>query len=175
MPPVKTRAPTLYAIIAVKLMKGALFLSMALLAYTLADNNLPAEYRSLLHHLGLNPERRFFSDLAVKVGSLTAVNVLWVAAGTAVYSAFSLVEGVGLMLRVSWAGWMAIGESAFFVPIEVLDLSHRFSKTVLGILLINIVIVWYLFANRQRLFTRHRHSLKCEPAWREEAPVLRRT
>src|SRR5690242_713121 len=106
----KSRAPTLYAIIVIKLVKGALFLSMALVAYTLSDNNLPTEYAHLLHYLKLNPEKKFFSELAVKVGTITEANVLWVAAGTAVYSLFSLVEGVGLMFRVRWAGYMAIGE-----------------------------------------------------------------
>jgi len=37
---------------------------------------------------------------------------------TLVYSLFSLVEGIGL-ISVSWAGWLAIGESAFFIPIEI--------------------------------------------------------
>jgi uncharacterized membrane protein (DUF2068 family) len=148
----KSRAPTLYAIIVVKLLKGALFLSMAIVAYTLSDNDLPLEYRHLLHYLRLNPERKFFNELAIKIGTITEANVLWVAAGTAIYSLFSLLEGVGLMFRVPWAGWMAIGESAFFIPIEVFDLVHHFSWTVFIILVINIVIVWYLFANRERLF-----------------------
>ena len=154
----KPRAPTLYAIILVKLLKGALFLSMAIVAYTLSDNDLPEEYRNLLHYLRLNPEKKFFSELAVKVGTITEANVLWVAAGTAVYSLFSLIEGVGLMFRVRWAGWLAIGESAFFIPIEVFDLVHHYSLTVLIILAINIVIVWYLYANRERLFGHHSPS-----------------
>jgi len=157
MPEAKQRAPTLYAIIVVKLLKGALFLSMAIVAYTLSDNDLPVEYRHLLHHLRLNPEKKFFSELAVKVGRLTEANVLWVAAGTAVYSLFSIIEGVGLMFRVPWAGWLAIGESAFFIPIEIFDLVHRFSETVFIILVLNIVIVWYLFLNRERLFSHHHH------------------
>jgi uncharacterized membrane protein (DUF2068 family) len=155
MPEAKPRAPTLYAIIVVKLLKGALFLSMAVVAYTLSDNDLPEEYRHLLHYLRLNPEKRFFSALAVKIGTITEANVLWVAAGTAVYSLFSLVEGVGLMFRVSWAGWMAISESAFFIPIEIFDLLHRFSWTVFVILVINVVIVCYLFSNKHRLFKHH--------------------
>jgi uncharacterized membrane protein (DUF2068 family) len=153
---VKKRAPTLYAIIAIKLLKGLLFVTLAIVAYTLSDNDLPYEYRRLLHFLRLNPENRFFSDLAVQVALLTEVKVLRVAAGTLVYSLFSLVEGVGLMFRVKWAGWLAIGESAFFIPIEVYELVHRFSKPVLVILLINIVIVCYLFKNRERLFHGHR-------------------
>ncbi len=157
MSEVKKRAPTLYAIIAIKLLKGGLFLSMAIVAYALSDNDLPEEYRHLLQYLRLNPEREFFRALAVKIGTLTEANVLWVAAGTGVYSLFSLIEGIGLMFRVPWAGWMAIGESAFFIPIEVFDLVHRFSWTVFIILVINIVIVWYLFANRARLFRHHGH------------------
>jgi uncharacterized membrane protein (DUF2068 family) len=163
---VKKRAPTLYAIIAIKLLKGLLFVTLAIVAYTLSDNDLPADYRNLLQHLRLNPERRFWADLAVQIGQLTKANVLWAAAGTLVYSLFSLVEGVGLMFRISWAGWMAIGESAFFIPIEIYDLVHRtvparprpgHTLTVVVILALNIFIVWYLFQNRHRLFRHHHH------------------
>ena len=162
----KKRAPTLYAIIAIKLLKGALFVTLAIVAYTLSDNDLPADYQNLLQHLRLNPERKFWADLAVQIGQLTEVKVLWAAAGTLVYSMFSFVEAFGLMFRVSWAGWMAIGESAFFIPIEVWELVRRANPdrvrpghtvTVLVILVINVVIVWYLLQNRHRLFRHHHH------------------
>src|SRR6266705_717967 len=123
-PPIKKRAPTLYAIIGIKILKGLLFVALAVVAYTLSDNDLPAEYQNLLHHLRLNPERKFWADLARQVGQLTEAKVLWAAAGTLVYSLFSLVEGIGLMFRIRWAGWLAIGESAFFIPIEIYELLH---------------------------------------------------
>lgn len=154
---VRKHAPTLYVIIAIKLLKGSLFVSMAVAAYALSDNDLPQEFRSLLHVLRLNPERKFFTELALKIGSLTEVNVLWVAVGTLLYSLFSLVEGVGLIFRVSWAGWLAIGESAFFIPIEVYELMLRFNWPVFVILALNIFMVWYLFQNRARLFRHHHH------------------
>ncbi len=152
----KKRAPTLYVIIAIKLLKGALFVTLAFVAYALSDNNLPTEYQHLLHFLRLNPEKRFWTQLAIQVGQLTEARVVWVAVGTLIYSLFSLVEGIGLLFRVRWAGWLAIGESAFFIPIEVFELVHRPSWMVASILGLNIFIVWYLFANRDRLF-RHHH------------------
>jgi uncharacterized membrane protein (DUF2068 family) len=158
-PPIKKRAPTLYAIIGIKLLKGLLFLSLAVIAYTISDNDLPTEYRNMLHLLRLNPERRFFTDLASQIGKISEANVLWVAAGTLVYSLFSLVEGIGLMFRVSWACWLAISESAFFIPIEVYELvkpTRASSLMIFVILVINIVIVWYLAKNRHRLF-HHPH------------------
>jgi uncharacterized membrane protein (DUF2068 family) len=156
-PLVKKRAPTLYVIIGMKLLKGTLFLALALVIYILADNDLPAEYRRVLHFLRLNPERKFWSDLAIQVGALTEARVVFAAIGTLIYSLFSLVEGVGLIYRVSWAGWLAIGESAFFIPIEIYELAHRFSIAVLVILGLNVAIVWYLFWNRERLFSHHHH------------------
>jgi hypothetical protein len=47
----KKRAPTLYAIIAFKLLKGLLFVALAIAAYHLSDNDLPAEYRKFLRIL----------------------------------------------------------------------------------------------------------------------------
>jgi uncharacterized membrane protein (DUF2068 family) len=162
--PPKSRAPTLYFIIAIKLLKFALFVTLAITLYTLSDNDLPAEYKKLLHHLPFNPERRFWTDLAQRVAQLTETNLLWAAAGTLVYSLFSLTEGIGLIFRVSWAGWMAIGESAFFIPIEFYELLHfkphepgrsGHPVTLLIILGLNILIVWYLLQNRHRLFKHH--------------------
>lgn len=151
------RAPTLYLIIAGKLIKGTLSLALALGVLSLAKHNLPDLFAHILNSLHLDPENRFFSEFSEKLGQITPANVRWVALGTFVYSLFSLVEGVGLIYRVSWAGWLAIGESAFFIPIELRELVHRqhFSWFILGVLAFNVLIVWYLYANRERLFRHH--------------------
>jgi uncharacterized membrane protein (DUF2068 family) len=149
---VKKRAPTLYAIIAIKLGKGLLLLFLAAGVYSLHDNNLPDEFRQSLQFFHLDPEKAFFTDLARKISEITPANVVWVARGTVLYSLFSLIEGTGLLFRISWAGWLAIGESAFFIPIEVYELIRRYSLSLVVILGLNILIVWYLFQNRERLF-----------------------
>jgi uncharacterized membrane protein (DUF2068 family) len=154
--PRKQRAPTLYVIIGIKLLKGLLLLLLGLGVYSLSDNNLPGEFKHLLGVFNLDPEKHFFSELARKLSEITPANVLVVAGGTVFYSLFSLVEGVGLVFRVSWAGWLAIGESVFFIPIEVYELMRHFSIGVTVILGINVVVVWYLYQNRERLF-RHHH------------------
>lgn len=151
------RAPALYIIIGIKLIKGVLLLLIGLGVYSLSDSNLSDDFRSLLEFLHLDPEKEFFSALASKISQITPRNVMLLATGTGIYSLFSLVEGVGLIMRVSWAGWLAIGESAFFIPIEVTKLLQSFSWVVVVILILNIFIVWYLFANRHRLYRHHHH------------------
>ena len=110
----------------------------------------------MLTWLHLDPEKQFFADLTEKIAAVSSVRMLWLAGGTVFYSLFSLVEGGGLLLRAKWAGWLAIGESAFFIPIEIRELLHRPSIGILLILALNICIVWYLYANRHRLFHHHR-------------------
>jgi len=155
--PPKKRAPTLYLIIAIKLGKGLLLVLLAAGVYSLHDNNLPQEFQQSLQFFHLDPEKRFFTELANKLSHITPANVVWVARGTVLYSLFSLVEGFGLLFRVSWAGWLAIGESAFFIPIELYELLRHYHISLLVILGINVMIVWYLFQNRERLFTHHHH------------------
>ncbi len=159
---IKKRAPVLYVIIAIKLVKGISLLLLALGVYNLQDNNLPEEFRKLLEFFHLDPEKKFFSDLVDKIGDITPANVVWLARGTMLYSLFSLVEGVGLIFRIPWVGWLTIGESAFFIPIELYELeNHPVSQkgfyAILLVLGLNIFILWYLFQNRHRLFRHHHH------------------
>ena len=70
-PFIKKRAPTLYIIIGIKLLKFVSFVTLAVVLYALSDNDLPAEYHRVLHFLRLNPERRFWTQLALRVAQLT--------------------------------------------------------------------------------------------------------
>ena len=155
-PEVKKRAPTLYLIIVGKLIKGVLSLGLAFGVLKLAKQDLPELFIRLLNWVHLDPENRFLSDIASKLETITPANVRWVALGTFLYSLFALVEGIGLLYRISWAGWLTIGESAFFIPIEIRELVLHPHLYVVAVLAVNILIVWYLFTNRHRLF-RHHH------------------
>ena len=155
--PPKRRAPTLYIIIAGKLIKGTLAVALALIIFKLAGWDLSEVFGNFLQWFHLDPESRFFSEMGAKLEKITPANVRWVGIVTVLYSLISFVEAVGLMLRVPWAGWLAIGESAFFIPIEVRELILRPNWYVLGVLAFNILIVWYLYANRSWLFRHHHH------------------
>ena len=169
--PKPKRAPTLYFIIGVKLFKGVAALLLALGAYNLSDNNLPEDFRKLLEFLHLDPEKRFFLELADRVGEITPANLEWLAVGSIIYGLFMLLQAGGLIFRVSWIVWLVIGESAFFIPIEVFELvrrhapspenhPHLFAHPRIGVaivLAVNVAIVWYLFKNRDRIIRHHHH------------------
>ena len=162
----------LYFIVAIKLIKGVALLLLALGVYSLAKKDLPDLFDQFLRWVHLDPERSFFAGIGDWLGTITPTNVRVVASGTFLCGLFLLVLGLGLAFRAKWAIWLAIGESVFFIPIELFELvRHRrleasgqprpelFPHPKIGlaiVLAINVFIVWYLFANRKRLFRHHR-------------------
>jgi uncharacterized membrane protein (DUF2068 family) len=162
-PPLK-RAPMLYAIIFFKLIKGILFFAFGVALYCQATHNLPKEWEDLLNQpfvahvferLRIHPENKFFQRIAEQIDNVTVSQVHVWSVGTMLFSLFPLVEGAGMLFRAGWAGWLAIGESAFFVPIELYELAKKFSYYMLLVMVCNILIVWYLYAYRQTLFHHH--------------------
>jgi len=169
--PKPKRAPTLYFIVAVKAVKGVAALLLAWSAHILTDNNLPEDFRKLLEFFHIDPEKRFFLELADRVADITPHNLEWVAVGSIIYSLFMLLQAGGLIFRVSWIVWLVIGESAFFIPIEVFELvrrhtpspenhPHIFAHPKIGVVIVlavNVAIVWCLFKNRDRIIRHHHH------------------
>ena len=151
------RAPTLYFIIGAKLIKGTLALALALFIFKLAGRDLSDVFDRIVHAFHLDPESRFFSEIGSRLDNITPANVRWAGVVTVLYSLILFVQGVGLIFRVPWAGWLAIAESAFFIPIEVRELILRPHWFVLCVLAFNVLIVWYLYANRSWLFRHHHH------------------
>jgi len=166
--PGKKRAPTLYLIVGIKLAKGIALLLLALSVFSLANKDLPDLFNQFLQWVHLDPERSFFTAIADWLDTITPTNMRAVALGTFLCGLFLCIEGLGLAFRARWAIWLTIGESAFFFPIEILELLRRrnpgspehprtalFSHPKLGLLIVlalNVLIVWYLFKNRKRLF-----------------------
>ncbi len=168
--PSPKRAPTLYLIAGIKIGKGLLLLLAAMGIFALAGKDLSDTFDTFLRWIHLDPERRFFANIGDWLDTITPANLKFIASSTLLFGVFLLTVGLGLALRFRWAIWLSIGESAFFIPIEIYELArrrapettdahHMFAhpKIALAALLaVNVFIVWYLYQNRARLF-RHHH------------------
>ena len=164
-------APTLYFIVLIKLTKGMLLLLTALGIFALSGHDLSDAFDQFLRFLHLDPEQKFFLNIGLKLDKITPANLRAVEVGTLLYGLLLTVGGLGLAFRAHWAVWLAIGESAFFIPVEIYELSRRiamdptlrprpelFRHPTLGLLILlglNILIVWYLYKNRSRIFKHH--------------------
>jgi uncharacterized membrane protein (DUF2068 family) len=148
-------APTLYGIVAFKLLRGALLLIVAMQVYALVGEDLRPRFDEAVKRLRIDPETEFFEHLGKRIDAITPVNVGWAATGALLYGLLSVGEGIGLAMRARWAGLLVVVESGFFVPLETYSMIKNPSLTVGVILVLNVAIVIYLHRNRDRLF-RHK-------------------
>jgi uncharacterized membrane protein (DUF2068 family) len=92
----------------------------------------------------LDPDNRYIHRGLVRIFRVTPKQLKELSVGTFIYAGLFLTEGTGLLLRKGWAEYMTVITTALFVPLEVYELSRRFTWVRLSVLLINIAIVWYL-------------------------------
>ena len=164
-------APTLYFIVLHHLGKGTLLMltSLGIFALNKSGHDLGGVYDEFLRFLHLDPAQRFFLNIGDWLDQVTPANLRVAEMGTLLYGLVLIGAGIGLAFRAHWGVWLAIGEAAFFIPIEIYELARHLSSRpivlpprtemfhhpvagLFAVLAINVVVVIYLSANRQRIF-----------------------
>ncbi|WP_020519844.1 DUF2127 domain-containing protein [Catelliglobosispora koreensis] len=75
----------------------------------------------------------------------------WITFFLVLYSVISLTEGVGLWLLKRWGEYVAAVATAFFIPVEIFELTHKVTWLRIAALIINVAAVAFLLY-RKRLF-----------------------
>jgi uncharacterized membrane protein (DUF2068 family) len=70
--------------------------------------------------------------------------------GTFFYSALSLTEGTGLLLRKRWAAYLTIISTGAFLPLEVYEVIRVPNWQRIAVLILNVAVVIYLAVEVRR-------------------------
>ncbi|BCK10218.1 hypothetical protein VCSRO207_1230 [Vibrio cholerae] len=125
--------------------KGIVSLLLGLGLHHVAGDSLQQLLQDLLQHLHLNPASYWPEKLLHQAGLLTHFNLNWVAAGALVYGAIRLIEAYGLWHNLLWTEWFALLSGAIYLPFEVYELFTHPGVFSIAALLINLVIVLYMY------------------------------
>jgi uncharacterized membrane protein (DUF2068 family) len=142
---------TIFLIAIFKLFKGTLLLIVAIGALRLLHRDIAATVAHWVEVLRVDPDNHYIHSLMLRAFRVNSRQLKEVSAGTFIYSALFLTEGIGLLLRRRWAEFMTVISTALFIPIEVYELFKHFTLLKTGVLAINVAIVVYL---AQRLRSR---------------------
>ena len=149
---------------AYKLLKAAVAVFLGVLAVRLTHRDLGNVLVHWLVRAHLNPEGHFGQVLRRRVLKVTHRQLRFVGAWFFGYAMVTVVEGVGLMFRERWAEWLTAVTTAAFIPLECLELVHRFTLVRGAILVLNGLVVWYLIYR----IREDRRKPSAPPAGREQ-------
>jgi uncharacterized membrane protein (DUF2068 family) len=93
------------------------------------------------------------------VEGLGAKRIHIVIAVTLAYTAVVLTEGTGLWLRRTWGEWVTVVATASLIPFELWELITRPMNRklpVLGTVIVNVTILWYLIWFLRRRASEHK-------------------
>lgn len=127
-----------------KLFKSVFFFFLGVGALHLMNKDLSDEVQRLARELRFEPESRVVALVMDKVDLIDAARLREIGFATFAYSAIALTEGVGLWLEKQWAEFLTLGLTVAFLPWELFELARRPSWVRLGLLLLNLLVLWYL-------------------------------
>jgi uncharacterized membrane protein (DUF2068 family) len=144
------KATTLLLIALFKLFKGVLLVIVGIGALRLVHKDVATVVMHWVDILRVDPENHFIHHIierliGIRVGQLRAIS-----AGTFFYASILLTEGVGLLMRKRWAEYFTVISTAVFIPLEIYEIFHRFTFVKVGVLAVNVAIVWYLVDRLRR-------------------------
>jgi uncharacterized membrane protein (DUF2068 family) len=133
-----------------KLTKAAVLIAVAVADLVAGPQRLAGLANHVLTFMGALPGRETLQQLVGKLWSLDLGRSEWLAGAALAYAAVFLVEGVGLVLRKTWAEWLTVVVTSSFIPLEIYELVAHFGPGKVVALVLNVAIVAYLLWVRLR-------------------------
>ena len=136
--------------------KGVGLLVVAFYLFTHIGSGLDSLINRIIGQLDLDPGSNFLKeaiyDLVLRFVGISQTSLVALAVGSFLYGVIESAESIGLILRRRWAEYLVILATAFFIPVEVVELARKPTLLKAAAFVINVVVVVYL-VRRKRLFS----------------------
>jgi uncharacterized membrane protein (DUF2068 family) len=133
-----------------KLLKAILLVAVGIGAINLLHKNVSEIATNWIAEIRVDPDNRLVHRLIAKLGLMNDRRLEELSIGSFFYAALFLIEGIGLWLRKRWAEYLTIIITCSLIPLELYEIARQVTIIRIAMLLVNLVIVWYLFVQLRR-------------------------
>jgi uncharacterized membrane protein (DUF2068 family) len=127
-----------------KLFSGVLAAIAALGAFHFLTHEPGPKLERAVTHLGLDPQNYLIHTAISKVTGIDRTHLRALEVGTFLYAFLHLLEGIGLILEKTWAGYLVVIATSTLVPFEIYEIVKRPTPVRFALFLLNVAIVIYL-------------------------------
>jgi uncharacterized membrane protein (DUF2068 family) len=143
-PELSRKIPGLRIIAIIKIAKGFLISGIALGIFSSINRDLGQMIRTLTFHLRIDPENHFIRILLERVTTIQPHTLRTFGLISVLYAGELYIEGIGLWLNQSWAEYMVVVATGFFVPEEAYSCFKHFDWERVGLLVVNVAVLVYV-------------------------------
>ena len=127
-----------------KLGKAIFFTCLGIAALRLVHHSLGDLVMRVADFLPVDPEGRLVSLLVDKADLIGNHQLREFSLATIGYAVVCLIEGTGLLLQKPWAEYLTVVLTTLALPWELFELARRPSWFRVGVLLVNLAVLFYL-------------------------------
>lgn len=127
-----------------KLSKAIFFSAVGAGALQLVHRNVGDVLIKVIDTLRIDPESHFVSILMDKADLIGGHQLRRASLFAFTYSVICLVEGIGLVTEKGWAEYFTVVLTACALPWETYEMVERFEPYKVGLLLVNVGVLFYL-------------------------------
>ena len=127
-----------------KLLKAILFLSLGIGAIHFINADISETVHRIVAANNFDAESRFTAMVLNKADDLDDHRLRIVSVGSFAYATVAIVEGVGLLMELTWASYLTLILSISFLPWELYEIARDPAAWRFSVLAINLAIVAYL-------------------------------
>ncbi len=121
-----------------------ILVSVGIKLLTLLGRNVEAWATDFVTRHGIDLANRYVHAAMEKLSGVGDTQLMQMSGVAFGYSCLLFTEGVGLWLQKRWAEYLTAIATSLFMPLELYEIYERFTWVRIGILALNIFIVWYL-------------------------------
>jgi uncharacterized membrane protein (DUF2068 family) len=151
----------LVLIAAYKLLGALLFIAVGVGALRLLHKDIDDVVWRMIGDLRMNPESRLVNFIFEKAELLNDPILRRIGLAAFCYAAVGILEAIGLYLEKTWAEFLTLIITASFLPFEIHELMRRLTWMRVGLLVANILVLFYLI---WMLGERAAHRRRTHPA-----------
>lgn len=140
----RERTWTIHFIAVMKFVKAAALIAIGIKLLTLFNTDVHEWANDFVTRHGIDAANKFVENALHKLEGVGNTQIVAFSTVAFCYSGLLLTEGVGLWMQKRWAEWLTAVATALFIPLELYEIYERFTFVRIGILVLNVFIVWYL-------------------------------
>ncbi len=152
----RLRGPLGVQIIGVlKLVTATLGVAVGIGLFRLFKSDVASSLEHIIRNLHLDPENRFIHGAISWISGLQPRQLHLIEAGTFFYVTLHTFEGIGLLAGKRWGAFLTIVATGSLIPLECYEICERPRPLRIVVLVVNLGILIYLIANRNKLSRIH--------------------